>query len=78
MKYLLFVKSHSEYPDLDDETDAPDKETALKIFQSRHGDYIEPKDIVSEEEIQEDMECAIHENHLIKCKKCREFGRRLK
>lgn len=78
MKYLLYIKSHSEYPDLEDEIDTFSKANALKIFQNRHGDYIELSDIASEEEIKKDMECSIHENHLLKCKKCREFARRLK
>jgi hypothetical protein len=45
MRYYLYIKSHCEYPDLEDEVEAGTDEEALAYFQKRHGDFVSKHDL---------------------------------
>jgi len=58
MKYLIYIKSHCEAPDYEDEVEAKSKKEAVKYFLTklnRGDDYWDEsmieKEVVSEEEI---------------------------
>jgi hypothetical protein len=54
MKFYLYMKSGCEYPDLEDECVAKDRETAIKIFRNRHHiGWINKYDVACEADFKE-------------------------
>lgn len=56
MKYYLYIKSHCEYPDLEDEVESKSKIIAIKYFQNKYHDLsINSKSVASESEIRKEI-----------------------
>lgn len=67
MTYYLYLKSHADAPDHEDECEASSKEEAVKFFMSYLGKYGWSKDMIepnvaSQEEIEAKYENALEAN----------------
>ena len=48
MRFLLYIKSHSEAPDYEDEVEADSKEEAVEYFMSKLGKYGWERNMIEE------------------------------